>query len=480
MPFWRLLAIAPFFADALDCSDRSDPVVATCCDAQSAWFSMEAAGGCGGEGATDNHCAHAADLCQRCRAAVDGTEKDGDPLLDQKLSSLDIGFLEMTCVLPQWSPCGVTPTDDTMLPLLVAGALLFLLTLGLVIFDRRVVPCVIGKRLTEEEKCKAVDEGATSLGQPHLVPSSGTDVLRLAAAMPMENIQLSFGNARGRALVAALWTIFLPVSSVAVLARVALIIAYRVALPRQLPVARAVLELFLALVPFLWCVCRVRSASAAQVAFCGPGSRCQRFTSFALVTVAAEMYSTICASMAVATTPCGASPWPPLLFYCLGVMVTVLRCYSSVLAVRLQDFAAGTCRRAQSSRVNGLIPVSVQMVAEKSPLWWLSLISWLSLMQKQEIDDNSVECLLRLIDQNPKSFKSFIRRQRAETFPDFPDEEVVEAPEAPREAPRARKGSFEVEEDEVGTALLHMSPTRKCGTLRRCDSKECRSYSLSL
>lgn len=166
MPFWRLLALAPLFADALDCSDRSDPVVATCCDAQSAWFSMEAAGGCGGEGATDNHCAHAAELCQRCRAAVDGTEKDGDPLLDQKLSSLNIGFLEMTCVLPQWSPCGVTPTDDTMLPLLVAGALLFLLTLGLVIFDRRVVPCVIGQRIvTEEEKCKAVDEGATSLGQ---------------------------------------------------------------------------------------------------------------------------------------------------------------------------------------------------------------------------------------------------------------------------------------------------------------------------
>ena len=163
MPFWRLLALAPLFADALDCSDRSDPVVATCCDAQSAWFSMEAAGGCGGEGATDNHCAHAAELCQRCKAAVDGTEKDGDPLLDQKLSSLDIGFLEMTCVLPQWSPCGVT-TDDTMLPLLAAGALLFLLTLGLVIFDRRVVPCVIGKHLTEEEKCKA-DQGATSLGQ---------------------------------------------------------------------------------------------------------------------------------------------------------------------------------------------------------------------------------------------------------------------------------------------------------------------------
>lgn len=258
----------------------------------------------------------------------------------------------MTCVLPQWNPCGVT-SDDTMLPLLVAGALLFLLTLGLVIFDRRVVPCVIGKRLTEE-KWEGKGE-ATSLGQPHLVPSS--DALRLAAAMPMENIQLSFGNARGRALVGALFgTIFLPVSTVAVLARVALIIAYRLALPRQFPVARAVLELFLALVPFLWCVCRVRSASAAQVAFCGPGSRCQRFSSFALVTVAAEMYSTIMASMAVAST-CG-SPWPPLLFYCLGVMVTVLRCYSCVLAVRLQDFAAGTCRRVSPQELPDVVGTS--------------------------------------------------------------------------------------------------------------------------
>jgi hypothetical protein len=59
----------------------------------------------------------------------------------------------------------VTPTDAPMLPLLGAGARLFLLTLGLGICERRGVPCVIGKRLTEEEKCKAVDEGATSLGQ---------------------------------------------------------------------------------------------------------------------------------------------------------------------------------------------------------------------------------------------------------------------------------------------------------------------------
>ena len=92
-------------------------------------------------------------------------------------------------------------------------------------------------------------------------------------------------------------------------------------------------------------------------------------------------------------------------------------------------------------------------------------------MQKNEMDNNSVECLLRLIDQNPKSFKSFIRRQRVETFP---YEEVVAA------APEAQP-SFEVEEDEVGTAMIEISPTRRCRTLRRsCDSKECHSLSLSL
>ena len=115
------------------------------------------------------------------------------------------------------------------------------------------------------------------------------------------------------------------------------------------------------------------------------------------------------------------------------------------------------------------------MVAEESPLWWGSVISWLSLMQKKEIDDNSVECLLRLIDQNPQSFKSFIRRQRAETFP-YEEVEALESPKAPEEFDQ-----FEVEEDEVGTAMIDISPTRKCQTLRRsCDSKECHSVSLSL
>ena len=169
VPMFRCFLAATLcpFCFALDCSDRSDPVVATCCDAQSAWFSMEAAGGCGGEGATDSHCAHAADLCQRCRAAVDTRQaENSDPLLDQKLSSLDIGFLEMTCVLPQWSPCRVNPTDDWA-PLVAAGSLLLLLTLSLVIFDRRGVPCIIGKRLSGLSH-------DTKQGKPTSLGQSGT------------------------------------------------------------------------------------------------------------------------------------------------------------------------------------------------------------------------------------------------------------------------------------------------------------------
>eukprot|EP00913_Durusdinium_trenchii_P019376 g18215.t1 len=51
--------------------------------------------------------------------------------------------------------------------------------------------------------------------------------------------------------------------------------------------------------------------------------------------------------MSVATAPCGASPWRAVLLYCLGVVVTVLRCYSALLAMRFQDVAAGAHRRVR-------------------------------------------------------------------------------------------------------------------------------------
>lgn len=335
----------------LDCSLReSDDVVATCCDAQSAWSAIEAAGGCGGPaGATVNHCAHATELCERCRAQVEAKNpkqpnvgnETGD-MLDQKLSSFDLSFLEMTCLLPQWTPaCVQVLTDSTFVALFTASTLLLLLTAyGLVLLDRRVMPCLLGQRLQTASAKEAEAPNATNLGQPHLVPTS--DALRLAAAMPAENVQLSV-SARGPAMVSALRSVFLQMSSVAVLARIALIVAYVVLLPRQLHVAQTFSETILTLLPLAWCVCR---SSPGNLAFCGPGRRCPRFSSVAFLTLMAETYSTIVASMVVATVPCGDSfAWRAVVLYCLGVLVTVVRCYTAVLALRLQDLAAGTCRR---------------------------------------------------------------------------------------------------------------------------------------
>lgn len=160
----------------LDCSQReSDDVVATCCDAQSAWSAIEAAGGCGGPaGATVNHCAHATELCERCRAQVEAKNpkqpnvgnETGD-MLDQKLSSFDLSFLEMTCLLPQWTPaCVQVLTDSTFVALFMASTLLLLLTAyGLVLLDRRVMPCLLGQRLQTASAKEAEAPNATNLGQ---------------------------------------------------------------------------------------------------------------------------------------------------------------------------------------------------------------------------------------------------------------------------------------------------------------------------
>lgn len=77
----------------LDCSLReSDDVVATCCDAQSAWSAIEAAGGCGGPaGATVNHCAHATELCERCRAQVEAKNPKQPNVGNETGDMLEIG-----------------------------------------------------------------------------------------------------------------------------------------------------------------------------------------------------------------------------------------------------------------------------------------------------------------------------------------------------------------------------------------------------
>lgn len=87
-----LALVQSSYAGPLDCADESDPLVKTCCSAQSAWSSMEAAGGCGGSGATAEQCSQAAELCERCRTAVEGhrdAPADGVSL-EQKLGSTGV------------------------------------------------------------------------------------------------------------------------------------------------------------------------------------------------------------------------------------------------------------------------------------------------------------------------------------------------------------------------------------------------------
>ena len=143
------LACAWSQAATLDCGhlDRSNSL-AVCCDAQLAWSSMESAGGCGGHGATEAQCSAASDLCQQCRTAVAAradTETEDGAAEGALLSSLDVGFLELHCVLPQWhDACQSSVADLGFALLLLAGGLLMLLAAGgLLLFDWYALPGLV-------------------------------------------------------------------------------------------------------------------------------------------------------------------------------------------------------------------------------------------------------------------------------------------------------------------------------------------------
>ena len=136
-------------AAAFDCSqvDRSTPL-AVCCDAQSAWSSMESAGGCGGQGATSEQCSAASNLCRQCRMAVAShTDETGSSAAEgTNLSSLDVSFLEVHCVLPQWQDSCHSVADLGFGVLLVAGGILMLVaTGGLLLFDWRALPWMVSR-----------------------------------------------------------------------------------------------------------------------------------------------------------------------------------------------------------------------------------------------------------------------------------------------------------------------------------------------
>eukprot|EP00931_Biecheleriopsis_adriatica_P066980 TRINITY_DN41193_c0_g1_i1.p1 TRINITY_DN41193_c0_g1~~TRINITY_DN41193_c0_g1_i1.p1 ORF type:complete len:733 (+),score=137.33 TRINITY_DN41193_c0_g1_i1:35-2233(+) len=161
----------------------------------------------------------------------------------------------------------------------------------------------------------------------------------------------------------ALHKSFMTIASVAVVLRVTYI-AGRMLLVLDVHLAQEWLpELLLSMLPLVWVACtsrRPRSSTAAvpvSVAYWGPFQRAlPRFTTFAVLTVCTELYSTVAAALAVANSPCTASPWRGALLYCIGLLVAVARAYSAVLAVRLQDELGAVCRKVRPARQDGDAP----------------------------------------------------------------------------------------------------------------------------
>lgn len=151
----------------------------------------------------------------------------------------------------------------------------------------------------------------------------------------------------------ALHTAFITIAVIAVVLRVAYVVA-RGLLVVGLHLAHQCLpELLLCILPLAWVSCtsrRPKSSTTAvpmSVAYWGPWQAIPRFTTYAVCTICTEIYSTLVAALAVARLPCNASPVAGVLLYCVGLLVAVVRAYCAVLALRLQDELASVCRRAR-------------------------------------------------------------------------------------------------------------------------------------
>ena len=155
----------------LDCTHEASSALAVCCDAETAWSSMESAGGCGGKGATSEQCSAASSLCRQCRMAISAhatVESESGAAEGALLSSLDVSFLEVHCVLPQWQDsCHSSVADLGFGVLLLAGGVLMLLATGaLVLFDWRALPWMVSRaaeRYQQPQQCSSLS--ADKLGQ---------------------------------------------------------------------------------------------------------------------------------------------------------------------------------------------------------------------------------------------------------------------------------------------------------------------------
>eukprot|EP00928_Gymnodinium_smaydae_P019473 TRINITY_DN17476_c0_g6_i1.p1 TRINITY_DN17476_c0_g6~~TRINITY_DN17476_c0_g6_i1.p1 ORF type:complete len:823 (-),score=176.11 TRINITY_DN17476_c0_g6_i1:135-2507(-) len=158
--------------------------------------------------------------------------------------------------------------------------------------------------------------------------------------------------------LARLWasrSVFNGVSSVAVFARLCHTIACAsTSTQKGISVSQSAAdaaELMAIILPFAWCSWFSRPPSRPSAVISDslahglPCRRVPRFLVFAALTALVEISSTMKAAHAVTASGCDAPPYQTISLHCFGIVVAVLRCYSALLALRLQDDFNGACRR---------------------------------------------------------------------------------------------------------------------------------------
>lgn len=319
------------------------------------------------------------------------------------LAELGSGALQMKCAsFTPGSGCEAAMSDQLLAMALVAGFMLFAASASLVVvFDRTLLPPLLvrWRQQLSGEHLGAREGSAYAASTPKGGFVAG-DLLRMSAAAAAEDAgpvppdgpmsgdpapsPLASPSAREVSVSAAaqstvgpgcwpprlagVWALrsaFLYVSAAAAVARLAQVSLCAAELGR--PGALVAAEAALCLLPWLWCWAGSRMPAAPDCGIPGGaarGCRLPRFTTFALLTAALELFSVAVTAQEVAGAPCGQSVWAINLSYCVGVVAVAARMYSALLALRLQDELVGATARVMPAAYLAQVDVEFDQLGD--------------------------------------------------------------------------------------------------------------------
>lgn len=404
-----LHALKPWHASAassaVQCSEASDLASSRCCYAEQALSAIVSSGGCRSNGASSAACSSAEKLCQDCKATTAAHQQSPRDSPELFLSAENIHSIQLQCESAFPTVCTGSVSDGGFGILVMVGVLLLLAAAAcFAVFDCWLLPVLVStyrRRLLveaiEAESTKS-NQGKDSISSELAIPAPpapaprapptpsarpppqvagrSSDMLRLAGnihspldiednditspkfrpdgstAKTLQSGSLSPGRlSRRLASARALHKTFLLIASATVFLRV-IYVAGRLIILVELRSVQDCLPVLLSVLPLVWCICTTRpsfltAGVPVKVAYFGPRQALPRFTTYAVITIFAELYSTAIDAMAVAVVPCKSSPWRAALLYSIGLLVAAARAYSAVLAVRLQDELVAVCRKVQ-------------------------------------------------------------------------------------------------------------------------------------